>query len=154
MLSLLYPAAREIRLKARRRGAEMEISVSDSGIGIPADGRERLFRPFEQGDGSPAFDSHGADTSGTGLGLSIARNLIHLHGGTLDLRSQPGRRTTVSCLLPAGNERGLSTPLAQPEPQLEPDLGPNGNAQPRAKKKQKNDIQVLLNDADADEFLD
>ena len=147
------PPQGEIRLKARRRGAEMEISVSDSGIGIPADGRERLFRPFEQGDGSPVVDSHSAETSGTGLGLSIARNLIHLHGGTLDLRSQPGRGTTVSCLLPAGNERELSTPLAQPEPQLEPDPGPNGNAQPRAKKNQ-NDIQVLLNDADADEFLD
>ncbi len=143
------PPQGEIRLKARRRGAAMEISVSDSGIGIPAEGRERLFRPFEQGDGRPNVDSHDAETSGTGLGLSIARNLIDLHGGTLDLRSQPGRGTTVSCHLPTGDAGETSAPPAQPGSQLDP----NPDAQPAAKKKQI-DAQVLLDDADAKEFLD
>ena len=116
---------------------------------MPTDGRERLFRPFEQGDGRHVIDNHDAETSGTGLGLSIARNLIDLHGGTLDLRSQPGRGTTVSCHLPTGNVDGSSTQPVQPGTQLEPNL----NAHPTAEKKQIN-AQVLLDDADAEELLD
>ena len=153
------PPQGEIRLKARRRGAEMEISVRDSGIGIPAEGRERLFRPFEQGDGRPVGDGHNAGTSGTGLGLSIARNFIDLHGGTLDLRSQPGRGTTVTCHLPTGNVGGSSATLAQPgvglepKPKPKPNLEPNHNAQTAAEKKQI-DVQVLLGDDDDEGLLD
>ena len=147
------PPQGEIRLKARRRSAEMEISVRDSGIGIPVDGRERLFRPFEQGDGRPVGDGHDAETSGTGLGLSIARNFIDLHGGTLDLRSQPGRGTTVTCRLPTGNVGGSSATPAQPglrlepKPKPKPNLEPNPNAQTAAETKQI-DAQVLLDDDD------
>lgn len=99
------PPRGEIRLKARRQGAEMEFSVRDTGVGMPADGRDRLFRPFEQGAKPDAADDD-TETSGTGLGLSIARNFIELHGGSIDMTSQPGRGTTVTCRLPAGNVGG------------------------------------------------
>ncbi|MEK9723991.1 MAG: PAS-domain containing protein, partial [Rhodospirillaceae bacterium] len=67
------PPQGEVVAQARRLGTEMEFAVHDTGVGVPAVGRERLFRPFERGDAKPA-DDDAAETSGTGLGLSIARN--------------------------------------------------------------------------------
>ena len=150
------PPQGEIRLKARRRGAEIEISVRDSGIGIPSDGRERLFRPFEQGTVKPVGDDDTAETSGTGLGLSIARNFVELHGGLLELKSLPGRGTTVTCLIPAGNVGGQSSigdqtprlgavahraralgpqpaPAPEPKPEPEPEAKPEPEPEPEPK---------------------
>ena len=108
-----------------------------------------LFRPFEQGDNRPASDNHDTETSGTGLGLAIARNFIDLHGGTLSLRSHPGRGTTVTCLIPNGNVSGSNETQAQPE--LLPK--PNSDAQTAEEKKQI-DLRVLLNDEDAKGLID
>lgn len=61
-------------------------TISDTGIGIKPEDRERIFESFEQIDGS--------DTrryGGTGLGLAITRKLIELHGGTIHVESEPGR---------------------------------------------------------------
>ena len=60
---------------------------------------------FEHGDKQtkrPA-ENPGIETSGKGLGLSIVRNFIELHGGTVDLKSQPGRGSTVICRVPSEN---------------------------------------------------
>jgi signal transduction histidine kinase len=84
-----------VRLEARREDDDLLIVVADTGIGIPQADRERVFRPFEQGAGEDA------DKSGTGLGLSLVSNFIQLHGGTVDVKSPPGRGTTVTCRLPA-----------------------------------------------------
>lgn len=129
------PPQGEIRLEARRRGSEIEFSVRDSGIGVPADGRERLFRPFEQGARKPAGDDDASETSGAGLGLSIARNFIELHGGTLDLKSLPGRGTAVTCLVPAGNVGGRPSALNRETPggpALRPAPGPAPEPKPAA----------------------
>ena len=146
------PPQGAIRLRARRHGDQMEFSVRDSGIGIPAQGRERLFRPFEQGDSRPVGDDQSAETSGTGLGLSIARNFINLHGGTLDLRSQPGRGTTVICHIPAGNIGGSNATPARPEFQRETELEPTPGPQTTGGKNQIN-VQGLLDDEDIEGIL-
>jgi signal transduction histidine kinase len=68
----------------------VSVSVSDTGPGIRAEERERIFRPFWSRDGS-----------GTGLGLAIARELAVALGGRIELRSEPGLGSRFELLLPA-----------------------------------------------------
>ncbi len=65
------------------------VSVSDTGIGIPASRMEEIFEPFHQLDGS-STRRHG----GTGLGLSLVRQIIEAHGSMLDVHSVEGRGTS------------------------------------------------------------
>ncbi len=67
-----------MKVRSAVRGSEVEIIVSDAGRGIPAQERERIFRPFHRVENRP---TEGA--AGTGIGLSIARDLARLHGGDL-----------------------------------------------------------------------
>ena len=64
-------------------GQGVEITVSDTGIGVPEADLERIFQPFEQGE-----NATGRELQGTGLGLSLTRRLVELHGG----RIRAGRR--------------------------------------------------------------
>jgi two-component system sensor histidine kinase ChiS len=73
----------------------MRISVSDTGIGIPAERQRVIFECFEQSDVSIPRQYGGA-----GIGLSIARHLVKLHGGTLDVESVFGKGSTFSFILP------------------------------------------------------
>lgn len=84
-----------ITLKAYMDNEALKIEISDSGLGIPEEKRESLFRPFE-----PIHIKGHYAAAGTGLGLSISRKLVELHGGSLDLSSDVGQGTTVSILLP------------------------------------------------------
>ena len=74
-------------ITADERG--QRVTVADSGPGIPADVRERLFRPF--------FTTK---ARGTGLGLSIAKRLVELHGGTIAIDCPPAGGTVVTVELP------------------------------------------------------
>jgi signal transduction histidine kinase/CheY-like chemotaxis protein len=83
-------------LVERRDGEDLvRFSVSDTGIGIPAEAQTRLFQPFSQVAGAGAHFF-----GGTGLGLSIAQRLARLMGGSVALESEPGRGTMVSVILP------------------------------------------------------
>lgn len=75
---------------------EFEVSVRDSGPGIPADQQERIFDEFAQLR-NPERDR----TRGTGLGLAISRRLIHSAGGRLVVESEPGRGSTFRAFYPA-----------------------------------------------------
>ena len=70
-------------------------AIQDTGVGIPADKLETIFEDFSQANTSTT-----RQFGGTGLGLSIARNLVHLHGGTLTVESREGQGTTFSFTLP------------------------------------------------------
>ena len=84
-----------VRLEGRRENGDLLITVADTGIGIPQADRERVFQPFAQGTDPKT------DKSGAGLGLSLVRNFIGLHGGAVDVKSPPGRGTTITCRIPA-----------------------------------------------------
>jgi signal transduction histidine kinase/DNA-binding response OmpR family regulator len=72
-------------------GGLVRVTVADTGSGMSAEVRARIFDPF--------FTTK---ANGTGLGMSIARSVVHLHGGSLEIDSEPGRGTRVSVRLPIG----------------------------------------------------
>jgi two-component system sensor histidine kinase EvgS len=87
---------------------QVMLTVSDTGIGIPAEAQARLFEPFEQVHGGHSHPSAG----GTGLGLAICRRLASAMGGQITLTSEPGRGTRVVVSLPLT----VAAAAAPPEP--------------------------------------
>jgi len=90
------PANGQVILSAANAGAEMEISITDSGIGIPREALPRLFERFYRVDASRA----GGESHGAGLGLAIAKEIIDAHGGRISVRSELGHGTTFVIHLP------------------------------------------------------
>jgi signal transduction histidine kinase len=77
-------------------GSWLKITVADTGVGIPRDDLERIFEPFEQGDGSTT-----RRFQGTGLGLSLTRKLVELHDGAVWAESPgPEQGAMVSFVIP------------------------------------------------------
>ena len=87
-----YTDSGEVRLSARVTGPRLEISVADTGIGIPAGLYDHVFEEF--------YQVPGVRRGGTGLGLPYARRLARILGGDLKLTSEPGAGTTVVLDLP------------------------------------------------------
>jgi signal transduction histidine kinase len=83
-----------VTVKARKSDEEVVFEVSDQGRGMPPEVAARVFDRFE---------SHALGTRhrGVGLGLSMVRSFVELHGGHVELVSEPGRGTTVRCVFPA-----------------------------------------------------
>jgi signal transduction histidine kinase len=84
-----------VHVKCSVNGKWVRISVADTGCGIDEAHQERIFERFWQGDSS-ATRRH----SGTGLGLAITRQLVEMHGGRIELESEPGVGSTFSIILP------------------------------------------------------
>ncbi len=89
------PAQGRVTVRTRTAQDAINISIEDTGVGIPAEALARLGRPFEQSDGTLSNGMRGS-----GLGLAIARSLIDLHGGSLRIRSSAGVGTIVQVHLP------------------------------------------------------
>lgn len=98
------PQGGSITLRARRADGAVELTVSDTGIGIPLSDQTRIFEPFERIQGAARPEGKSA-RAGAGLGLSLVRNIAQLHGGAVVLSSAPGRGTDVTVRLPTEPER-------------------------------------------------
>ncbi|MGE0449553.1 MAG: response regulator [Vicinamibacterales bacterium] len=90
------PEGGRVTLAAHAEGAEIVLSVQDTGIGIRAEDLPRLFREFERLESGRVQRAEG-----TGLGLALTRHLVDLHGGRIDVESEPGVGSTFSVRLPA-----------------------------------------------------
>jgi signal transduction histidine kinase len=87
------PAGAAVTLAAERRADAVVFRVADRGPGIPPEMMERVFDRFETGGSAQ-------HRRGVGLGLSIVRSFVALHGGTVDIESQPEAGTTVTVACP------------------------------------------------------
>ena len=106
------PPGGDITLAARRAGGEVEVSVRDNGIGIPAAMLGRVFDIFVQGD-KHGNGSKGGAHGGLGIGLTMARSLVELHAGRIEARSEgPGLGSEFMVRLPLL----LRTPVEAPAP--------------------------------------
>ncbi|MBP6896058.1 PAS domain S-box-containing protein [Pseudacidovorax sp. 1753] len=105
----------EVRLAARRAGDLVELSVQDTGIGIPADRLAAIFDPFAQADASTS-----RRFGGTGLGTTIARQLTELMGGRIEVQSTPGQGSVFRVLLPLKTALAPAPLPRLPEPPVEP----------------------------------
>ncbi|WP_433430278.1 sensor histidine kinase [Nonomuraea sp. CA-141351] len=88
------PDGTTVTVAVRRLPAEVEVSVSDDGPGIPAGLSEEIFERFARAD-----PGRSRATGGAGLGLAIVRAVMAAHGGSVNVRSRPGR-TEFRLLLP------------------------------------------------------
>jgi signal transduction histidine kinase len=95
------PPEGEVRLSAAPAGPNaVEVSVSDTGEGIAAEHLPHVMERFYRVDASRTRSGH-ALGGGTGLGLAICRSIAEAHGGTLQIRSEEGKGTTVTVRLQA-----------------------------------------------------
>ena len=85
----------QVLVAARARDGRLEITVSDTGPGIPPDQLEQIFERFHRLDGGRS-----RDTGGGGLGLAIARAIVEAHGGSIHAESNPGQGATFRIELP------------------------------------------------------
>ncbi|HXI53262.1 MAG TPA: ATP-binding protein [Candidatus Saccharimonadales bacterium] len=100
-----HPGGR-LTLALRRRDGHAELTVTNTGPGIPQEQLERVFDRFFRGD-----PSHNREVEGCGLGLTIAQRLVQAHGGEIFIESNLPRETSVVVHLPALE---IAAPARQP----------------------------------------
>jgi two-component system NtrC family sensor kinase len=84
-----------ITIRTRAEGGRVLVSVSDTGMGIPAENLKKIFDPF--------FTTKPVG-KGTGLGLHLAFGIVHEHGGEIRVDSALGRGSTFTVVLPAESQ--------------------------------------------------
>ena len=93
---------------------KMCIEVADTGIGIPTDDLSHIFdRFFRSGNAS--------SSTGSGIGLSLVKQYVELHGGTVSARSEVGKGSTFTVLVPVGNAGTAPLPDEEPEEEVDVD---------------------------------
>ncbi|MGY1662552.1 SpoIIE family protein phosphatase [Geodermatophilus sp. SYSU D00705] len=101
-----------IAVRVRRDGGAVRLTVSDTGTGIPPEELPRLFERFHR-----VADARGRSGEGSGIGLAMVRELVALHGGSIDVDSTPGVGTTFTVTMPFGTAHLPTDRLADPAPE-------------------------------------
>jgi two-component system heavy metal sensor histidine kinase CusS len=94
------PRGGAVMLGTNADSSTIRIEVSDTGVGIPAEALPRVFDRFFRVDSSRSQGS-----GGTGLGLAIVKSIAVLHGGNVEISSEPGQGTRVTFLMPVSSTR-------------------------------------------------
>lgn len=98
--AIAYTVHGEVEVSLQRRDDTVDITVHDTGIGIPAREQTKLFTKFFRGSNAVELG-----TEGTGLGLFIVRHIVQRHGGSIAVASEEGKGTTVTLNLPVDPSR-------------------------------------------------
>jgi signal transduction histidine kinase/DNA-binding response OmpR family regulator len=88
-----------VQIECYKKGALIDVSVSDNGVGIRPEDHKLVFEEFRQVEGSPGSQE------GTGLGLAITKRLVEQQGGTISLVSELGKGSKFTVSLPVGTEK-------------------------------------------------
>ena len=91
------PQDGKITISVVHNAERIEISIADTGVGIPASDLPRLFEKFYR---AKQRDTEGKEIRGTGLGLAIAKQIVELHGGSIRAESTVGKGSTFTVRLP------------------------------------------------------
>src|SRR5690242_19708601 len=102
------PDGGRIDVRASIQGEDLVVTVADTGVGVAAEDRQRIFDSFQQGT-RPA-----GQAEGTGLGLTLCKRILELHAGRIWLESEVGTGSTFGIALPAGP----GEPAVKPVPQV------------------------------------
>lgn len=94
-----YTLKGSITVRVKQSGSKVEVSVSDTGAGIPEDSLDKLFDRFHRIGHVP-----GRSQEGTGIGLALVRELIKLHHGSIRVESRLGEGSVFTVLIPVGKE--------------------------------------------------
>ncbi len=141
------PEGGRIGLEVARLEGEGRIrfTVWDTGIGISEANRQKLFKPFVQVDSRLS-----RQYEGTGLGLSLALRLAEIHGGSLEVESQPGQGSRFSLLLPVS----VAPPSAEAQPRPPAPAAPVRTHRPRVLLVEDNerDLEAVKDYLDAKGF--
>jgi PAS domain S-box-containing protein len=92
-----FTFAGEIAVRIRDAGLAVELTVSDTGIGIPPDELPRMFERFHRVE-----NAHGRSHEGSGIGLALVSEIVKLHGGSIEVDSKPGKGTSFLVRIPKG----------------------------------------------------
>jgi CheY-like chemotaxis protein len=103
------PDGGSVSVSAYRDGVELVVAVTDTGIGVPPEDRERIFESFQQGGRGPAREE------GTGLGLTLSRRIVGLFGGRMWLKSTVGVGSTFAFAIPVASRTAEPTPRHEGE---------------------------------------
>jgi signal transduction histidine kinase/CheY-like chemotaxis protein len=103
------PDGGTVEVRAARSSDELVVTVSDSGVGVPPEDRERIFESFQQGGRGVAREE------GTGLGLTLTRRIIELFDGRLWLESEVGVGSTFGFAIPLSRRLGMEAESGTPE---------------------------------------
>jgi signal transduction histidine kinase/DNA-binding response OmpR family regulator len=99
------PEGGRVDVRASIRGQDLVVLVADTGVGVPAEDRERIFDSFQQGT------RLSGQVEGTGLGLTLSKRILELHGGRIWVDSEAGKGSTFGFALPAGSEEPVTQPV-------------------------------------------
>jgi len=85
----------KLEVQASPKEGLIRFSITDTGVGIKPENMQKIFKPFVQADGGLARQYEGA-----GLGLALAKKLAELHGGQIEVQSEPGKGSCFTVVLP------------------------------------------------------
>jgi PAS domain S-box-containing protein len=108
--ALKFTTAGAVSVALRRRGDGVELSVRDTGCGVPEDELPRIFERFYR-----VHVGHARTHEGTGIGLALVKELVEMHGGRVTAESCLGAGTTFTVTIPAGSAHLAPERIAAPE---------------------------------------